>query len=186
MKSTAIALFLMTAPLHAQDRFTRELDDAARVASVMVDGDACRRIVTARAMDYLLRTDGEDRFLASDNYEVNYSAFDTVKKTLIRISRLVSFPADANLWMPIPGDPHKIRVVIRNSNELSQFWPWGALYQEMVPEMKTVLETGKRVTVARKPGWVSVLSPVSDSLGDIVAVVEVASQKQLDRQENVK
>ena len=121
MKSTAIALFLMTAPLHAQDRFTRELDDAARVASVMVDGDACRRIVTARAMDYLLRTDGEDRFLASDNYEVNYSAFDTVKKTLIRISRLVSFPADANLWMPIPGDPHKIRVVIRNSNELSQF-----------------------------------------------------------------
>ena len=159
-----------------EDRFTRELDDAARVASVMIDGDACRHIVTARALDYLLRNDPKDRFLAGDNYEVNYDAFDSVKKTLIRISRLVSFPADANLWMPVPGQPDKIRVVIRNANELSQFWPWGALYQNMIPEMKTVLVTGRRVTVAQKPGWVSVLAPVSNSLGDIVAVVEVARQ----------
>lgn len=185
MKPIALALLVIVSG-QAQDRFARELDDAARVASVMVDGDACRKIVTPRAMDYLLRTDGDDRFLASDNYEVNYAAFDAVKKTLIRISRLVSFPADANLWMPIPGHPDKIRVVIRNANELSQFWPWGALYQDMVPEMKTVLATGRRLTVARKAGWVSVLTPVSDSLGDIVAVVEVASQRQFDRQENVK
>jgi hypothetical protein len=186
VKSIPIALLILSAALDAQDRFAVELDDAARVASVMVDGDACRRIVTARAMEYLMRTDGEDRFLASDNYEVNYSAFDAVKKTLIRVSRLVSFPADANLWMPIPGHPDKIRIVIRNGNELSQFWPWGALYQDMIPEMKAVLATGHRITVAQKPGWVSVLTPISDSLGDIVAVVEVASQRQFDRQENVK
>src|SRR5262249_23953429 len=127
VKRMAIALLTLAAALDAEDRFTQELEVAARVASVMVDGDACRRIVTTRAMDYLLRTDGTDRFLAGDNYEVNYIAFDAVKKTLIRISRLVSFPADANLWMPIPGHPDKIRVVIRNANELSQFWPWGAL-----------------------------------------------------------
>jgi hypothetical protein len=186
VKPIAIALLTISAALHAQDRFASELDNAARVASVMVDGDACRRIVTSRAMDYLLRTDGADRFLASDNYEVNYNAFDAVKKTLIRISRLVSFPADANLWMPISGHPGKVRIVIRNANELSQFWPWGALYQDMIPEMKIVLATGHRVTVKQKPGWVSVLAPVSDSLGDIVAVVEVASQRQFDRQENVK
>ena len=185
MKWIAIALSTLAA-LHAQDGFTRELEDAGRVASVMVDGDACRRIVTARAMDYLLRTDAADRFLASDNYDVNREVFDSVKKTLIRISRLVSFPADANLWMPIPGHPDKVRVVIRNANELSQFWPWGALYQDMIPEMKTVLATGRRITVAQKPGWVSVLAPVSDSLGDIVAVVEVAAQRQLDAHENVK
>jgi len=186
VKRFAIALLLAAAAVPAQDRFTRELEEAARVASVMVDGDACRRIVTARAMEYLLRSDGPDRFLAGDNYEVNQNVFDAVKKTLIRVSRLVSFPADANLWMPIPGHPDKIRVVIRNANELSQFWPWGALYQQMIPEMKSVLSTGKRITVAQKPGWVSVLAPVSDSLGDIVAVIEVASQRQLDRQENVK
>jgi len=186
MKRRAMALALFAAGLAAQDRFTQELDDAARVASVMVDGDACRRIVTPRAMEYMLRTDASDRFLASDNYEVNHGAFDAVKKTLMRISRLVSFPADANLWMPIEGRADKVRVVIRNANELSQFWPWGALYQEMIPEMASVLKTGRRVTVSQKPGWVSVLAPVTDSLGDVVAVVEVASQRQLDPHENVK
>jgi hypothetical protein len=186
MRAILIGGLVASAALAADDRFIRELDDAARVASVMVDGDVCRKIVTARAMDYLLRNDPKDRFLASDNYDVNYDAFDAVKKTLIRISRLVSFPADANLWMPIPGHPEKIRVVIRNANELSQFWPWGALFQNMIPEMKTVLETGRRITVTQKPGWVSVLAPVSDSLGDIVGVVEIASQRQVDPQGNVK
>lgn len=183
-----ILILLLTSlrPLAAEDRFSRELDDAARVASVMVDGDMCRRIVTSRAMDYMFRDDPRDRYLAGDNYEVNHNAFDSVKKVLIRVSRLVSFPADANLWMPIPGQPRKIRVVIRNANELSQFWPWGALYQDMIPEMKAVLETAKRVTVSHKPGWVSVLAPISDSLGDTVAVVELAGQRQLNSQENVK
>ena len=89
----------------------------------------------------MFRNDPRNRFLGGDNYEVNHEAFDLVKKTLIRISRLVSFPADDNLWMPVAGHPDKVRVVIRNANELSQFWPWGALYQNMIPEMKTVLES---------------------------------------------
>jgi hypothetical protein len=186
MKPVLIVLAAALGAAAADDPFTRRLDEAARVASVMVDGDACRKIVTARAMDYMFRDDPRDRFLGGDNYDVNPAAFDSVKKTLIRISRLVSFPADANLWMPIAGHPDKVRVVIRNANELSQFWPWGALFQNMIPEMKTVFETGRRVTVAQKPGWVSVLAPVSDSVGDIVAVVEVTSQRQLDPHENVK
>jgi len=182
-----VTLLLAVPGAFAQpDRFAQALDDAARVASIMVDGDLCSRIVTPRALDYMFRVDRRDRWVAGDNYEVNYEAFDRVKKTLIRISRLVPFPADANLWMPIPGHADKIRVAIRNANELSQFWPWGALYQEMIPEMKGVLETGRRVSVTQKPGWVSVLAPVSNSLGDIVAVVEVASQRQLDPHENVK
>ena len=181
-----VAAMAAGAALAQPDRFTQALDDAARVASVMVDGDLCKRIVTPRALDYMFKVDPRDRWVAGDNYEVSYAAFDAVKKTLIRIGRLVPFPADANLWMPIAGHPDKIRVVIRNGNELSQFWPWGALYQDMIPEMKTVLESGRRVTVTQKPGWVSVLAPVSDSLGDTVAVVEVASQRHLDAHENVK
>ena len=186
MRRTMLLLIVAAAVCAAQDRFTAELEQAARVAAVMVDGDVCQRIVTPRAMEFMFRRDPRDRFVAGDNYEVNYQAFDSVKKTLIRISRLVSFPADANLWMPIPGHPDKIRVVIRNANELSQFWPWGALYQDMIPEMKKVLETGRPLTVANKPGWVSALAPVSNSLGDVVALVEVASQRQLDPHENVK
>ena len=104
----------------------RELDEVARVATVMVDGDVCQRIVTPRALDYMFKNDPRDPWAAGDNYEVNDEAFIAVKKTLIRLSRLAPFPCDVNLWMPIAGHPDKVRVVIRNANELSQFWPWGS------------------------------------------------------------
>ena len=165
---------------------TAQLDEVARVGSVMVDGDLCRRIVTARALKYMFTVDPRDQWLAGDNYDVDDDAFIATKKTLLRLSRLVPFAADVNLWMPIEGHPDKIRVVVRNTHEMSQFWPWGALYQDMIPPMKTVFESGRRITVTGKPGWVSVLAPVSDSLGDVVGVLEVATQTQMDAHANVK
>jgi len=180
----AILLFL---PLAGAERdMARELDEVARIATAMVDGDMCLRIVTPRALEYMFKQDPKDQWLAGDNYEVNDEAFISVKKTLIRLSKLAPFPCDVNLWMPLTGHADKVRVVIRNAHELSQFWPWGALYQEMIPQMKQVLETGRRVTVTEKPGWVSVLAPVNNSLGDTVALVEAVSQKRLDAHENVK
>jgi len=170
----------------AESDMVRELDEVARAATVMVDGDACQRIVTPRALDYMFKKDRSDPWVDGDNYEVNDQAFIAVKKTLIRLSHLAPFPCDVNLWMPIAGHPDKIRVVIRNANEISQFWPWGKLYQEMIPQMKQVLETSRRIRVAEKPGWLSVLAPVHNSLGDTVALVEVVSQKRLDAHENVK
>jgi len=179
--------FVLVAPLAAADReVARELDHLARIAAVMVDGDACRRIVTPRALEYMFKNDPRDQWVAGDNYEVNDEAFIAVKKTLLRLSRLAPFPCDVNLWMPVAGHPDRVRIVIRNTNELSQFWPWGALYQDMIPPMKQVLETGRRVTVAEKPGWVSVLAPVYDSLGDIVGLVEAVTQQPIDPQGNVK
>jgi hypothetical protein len=163
-----------------------QLDEVARVGSVMTDGDVCKRIVTERAQKYMFTVDPRDRWLSGDNYDVNDDAFIPVKKTLIRLSHLTELPNDVNLWMPIEDHPDKIRVVIRNVHEMSQFWPWGALYQDMIPQMKTVLETGKRVTVTDKPGWVSVLAPVSDSMGDVVGVLEVVTQIKVDAQDNVK
>lgn len=163
-----------------------KLDDVARVGSVMADGDLCKRIVTERAQKYMFTVDPRDQWLAGDNYDVNDEVFIAAKKMLIRLSRLVPFPCDVNLWMPIKDHPDKIRVVIRNVHEMSQFWPWGALYQDMIPQMKTVLDTGKRVTVTDKPGWISVLAPVSDSNDDVVGVLEVVTQIQLDARANVK
>jgi DNA-binding IclR family transcriptional regulator len=69
---------------------------------------------------------------------------------------------------------------------MSQFWPWGSLSQDVPPEMKQVLETGKRVTVQKRPGMTSVLAPVYDSLGDVVAIVEVVTMARPDPRENVK
>ena len=58
---------------------------------------------------------------------------------------------------------------------MSQFWPWGALRQGMIPQMRTVLESGKRVTLIEKLGWISVLARVSDSFGGVVGVIGVAT-----------
>jgi len=163
-----------------------ELESVARVGSVMVDGDVCQRIVTDRAKEFLFASDPRDKFVAGDNYDVDDAAFNTVKKTLVRLSHLVSFPADVNLWMPIEGHPGKVQLVIRNKNEMSQFWNWGELYGEMAPQMNTVLKTGQQVTVTSKPGWISILAPVHNSLGDVVGLIEVVSQIKVDAHENVK
>jgi len=163
-----------------------ELENVARVASAMVDGDVCRRIVTPQAEEYMFKADPKNPWLAGDNYDVDDVAFNTVKKTLIRLSHLTTFPSDVNLWMPIDGHPGKIRMVIRNKNEMSQFWHWGDIVQDTPSPVATVLATGRRVTVTDHPGWVSVLAPVYDSVGDIVGVVEAVSREKIDMHENVK
>jgi len=165
---------------------TSQLNEIARVASVMVDGDVCRRIQTPRSAEFMLKEDPRDRFLASDNYDVDLDAFIATKKTLIRLSRLTQFPCDVNLWMPIPTEPPRVQIVIRNVHEMSQFWEWGALHQAMFPEMQRVLDSGEPVVVSKRTGMVSVLAPVRDSLGDIVGLVEVVGRLTEDPTENVK
>jgi hypothetical protein len=160
---------------HTPQQIQQELDHIASVAAAMVDGDTCRRIVTPRALEYMFKTDPHDRFLAGDNYDVNDAEFNSTKKILIRLARLAHFACDVNLWMPVPGHPDKVQVVIRNAHELSQFWAFGAIYQDMFPPMREVLETGRRVTVKEKPGMISVLGPVYDSLGDVAGLVEIVS-----------
>ena len=131
------------------------------------------------ALESMFKTDARDPWIGSDNYDVDHAAFIQTKKTLMRLARLVAFPCDVNLWMPLPSN--RVHVVIRNPNEMSQFWTWGALHQEMFAPMKEVLETGRRVTVKQKPGFVSVLAPVYDSLGDIVGLVEAVTQPKPDK-----
>lgn len=183
----AVSVALMAAC--AQERPTdlaRELDMVARTASVMIDGDVCKRIQTERSMGYMLKEHPKDPWFASDNFDVNHAAYIQTKKTLIRLSRLVSFPCDVNLWMPVPAHPPRIQILIRNVHEMSQFWKWGDLHQEIPDEMKRVLAGEGRITVSRRGGMVSVLAPVYDSLGAIAGLVEVVGRPAQDPQENVK
>lgn len=188
-----LALLMILTPLaSAQDNPNallpkrQELESLARVGSVMVDGDVCQKIVTPLAKEYMFKVDPRDEYLAGDNYDVDDVSFNITKKTLIRLSHLTSFPSDVNLWMPIDGHPGKIQIVVRNKNEMSQFWHWGDIYQDMIPPMETVLKTGQRVTVMDRPGWVSVLAPVYNSLGDIVGLIEAVSRTKMDPHDNVK
>lgn len=158
-----------------KENVIRELAEIARVAEVMVDGDVCRRIMTRRSLERMFAVDPNDPWRASDDFDVNYEPYIQVKKTLIRLSRLVPYPCDVNLWMPFDERPDRIQILIRNVNEWSQFWTWGTLQQEIGPEMRKVLDTGDRQTVTLRPGMISVLAPVYDSLGDRVALVEVVA-----------
>jgi hypothetical protein len=181
------AILLAATGLFAQqDNRSGALDRVAQVATVMIDGDTCRRIQTSRSAQYLLQRDARDPWRASDNFDVNDEAFIETKKTLMRLARLCPEACDVNLWMPVPSVPPGIQILIRNVHEMSQFWTWGDLHQEMPPEMKRVLDSGERVTVSRRAGMISVLAPVYDSAGDIVCLVEVVSQASLDPRENVK
>jgi hypothetical protein len=187
MNLRAMLLLIASPLLFAQheDR-VQDLNRVAQVATAMVDGDVCRRIQTPRSLQFLSKTDPRDPWLASDNFDVDDAAFIQTKKTLIRLARLCSDACDANLWMPVKSNPPRIQILIRNVYEMSGFWKWGELHQDMPAEMKRVLDTGERVTVGRSSGMISVLTPVYDSLGDIVALVEVVSQARRDLRENVK
>jgi hypothetical protein len=168
------------------ENLARDLDKIAGVATVMIDGDVCQRILTPRAIEYMLRNPSPDKWADADNYDVDDAAFIATKKTLIRLSQLASYPVDANLWMPLKSDGSLVHVVIRNRYEMSQFWPWGKLFQTTPAPMRETLETGRRITVTGKSGYVSVLAPVRNSLGDIVGLVEVVSRVEPDSRENVK
>ena len=171
---------------HSSRDSSRSLEDVARIATAMIDGDVCTHIQTKRSIEYMLKKDPRDPWIASDNYDVNAGPFIQTKKTLMRLAQLCPKACDVNLWMRVASRPDRIQIVIRNVHEMSQFWKWGDMDQEMPPEMKRVLDTAERVTVRQKPGMTSVLAPVYDSLRDVVALVEVVSENSPDPRENVK
>ncbi len=185
-----LAVSLVTQCLHAEeiskDQLTRDLQEVARVTSVMIDGDVCQQIMTPRALRMMFEDNPNDRWAGSDNFDVNAEPYIQIKKMLIRSSRLLSYPVDCNLWMPFSEKPGKIQILIRNRYEMSQFWTWGVLFQDQAAEMARVLATGNPETVAQKGDYVSVLTPVFNSLRDVVGLVEVVSRLHVDPEEHVK
>jgi hypothetical protein len=170
----------------AAEEVVQHLESIANVATVMVDGDVCERILTARAREFMLRNPSRDQWADADNYDVDERAFIATKKTLMRLALLAPYPVDVNLWMPLKPDASLVHVVIRNRYEMSQFWPWGKLSQSTPEPMRVVLTSGRRMTVRGKSGYISALAPVKNSLGDIVGLVEVVTRVPPDSRENVK
>lgn len=164
----------------------RELEEVARVATVMVDGDVCQRIMTERALKKLFVVDPEDQWAGADNFDVNAEPFIQTKKTLMRLAKLRPYPIDCNLWMLFKEKPRQIQILIRNQYEMSRFWTWGVLLQDISPEMAEVLSSGKSKTVTGKDDLIAVLTPVFNSLGEIVGLVEVVGRARMNWQENVK
>lgn len=157
-------------------RILDALLELARVASVMVDGEQAKRIITDRAHYYLANPDTTYRFLSSDYYDVDAETFLRMKKMLLRLSMLVDFPCDASLWVRVKGRHGLFRqagparasgvvakarskveaggacledhvtVAVQNGN-MKRYWEWAEQMRPLEPEMAECMEAGK-ATVA--------------------------------------
>jgi len=163
--------------------FIGRMQQLAAIGSGVIDGDDCLNIVTDRAARLMFARHARDPWAGADNYEVDHATFIRQKKLLIRLSRLVDFPVDCNLWLTCRKDPAKVQMVIRQVNNWSLFYHLGQMHIDPTPEMKKLLAAGEPVVVDRKSArigverkhFVAVLSPVRTSMGDVIGFIEVCA-----------
>jgi hypothetical protein len=160
----------------------RALGEAARVASVMIDGDEARRIITARAMHHIAHPDPEHRFLAGDHYDVEHANFLRMKKTLLRLERLLGFTCCASLWIAVEGLEGYLTLAVQNGS-IHRYYRFGQEKLQSPPEMSECLETGQTVVapLEHPSQTLTALAPVFDSLGDVVGVVELSATHPASR-----
>ncbi len=160
-----------------KEKTLHALKEAARVAGVMIDGDEARRIITERARHYIANPDPTYSFLSADYYDVDHVAFLRMKKTLLRLERLLPFPCNASLWLLLEEPPDHVTVVVQNGS-LHRYWRWAEEKRRMEPEMAECVRKGA-VTVAplnHPSRTLTVLAPVRDSLGDVVGLAELTAR----------
>jgi hypothetical protein len=155
-------------------KLTAALRETARVASVMVDGDVMARVISERAMEHLINPDPQFKHMAGDYYDVDHASFLLVKKTLLRLQKLVEFPCDTSLWQVVPGAEGYVTLVVQNG-ALHRYYQWAEPKHEMAPEMKQCVSSGEVTLAPEDERTVTVLAPVRDSLGDVVGFVELTS-----------
>jgi hypothetical protein len=151
----------------------------AELASAKLPGDECWKIVTDRSEKLMFMVDPRDQWAGSDNYDVNFEQFVPVKKALIRMARLATFPCDANLWMKSRNKPELVHMVVRQANGVSMWYDFGQMTIDPNPEMKKAL-AGETVIVnnGKNPGLLDVIAPVKNGKGEVVGFVEVCARKQ--------
>lgn len=153
------------------------MKELAAVAGAMVDGEEVLRIVTERAARYAASPDPKHRNMAGDYYDVDHATFLRMKKTLLRLLRLVDFRCNAVLWLALETLDGKITVVC-NNDVLSR---WCGFSRRTVPiegDLAKCMESGEVVVPDPEDDseMLTVLAPVSDSLGDVVGLVELTAQ----------
>ncbi len=150
------------------------LGETARVASVMVDGDVANRIIADRAHHYIANPDPKFKYATGDYYDVDHAAFLSVKKTLLRLEKLVDFPCNASLWVRVKGLENHVTVAVQNGS-LHRYWQWAEHKRELTGEMAGCFACGEVTVAPEDENLATVLAPVRDSLGDVVAVVELTA-----------
>jgi hypothetical protein len=163
-------------------RIVEALSEIARVASVMVDGDEARRILTARAMVHIAHPDPEYRFLSADYYDVDHDTFLRMKKTLLRLERLTEVRCCSALWIPVEGwvpvegQAGYVTLAVQNGS-VHRYYRFGQARMETPHEIARCFESKATVVapLEHPSETITVLAPVLDSLGDVAGVVELSA-----------
>jgi hypothetical protein len=152
------------------------LVETARVASIMVDGDETKRIMTERAMHYIAHPDPEHRFLSGDHYDVDHAHFLRMKKTLLRLERLPGFDCSASLWVCVEGLDGTMTLAVQNGS-MHRYYRFGEEKIEAPVEMIECVATGQTVVapLEHPSQTLTVLAPIFDSLGDVIGIVELSA-----------
>lgn len=156
------------------------LREIARVATVMFDGQLCHEIVTERAWKALGSVDPNDKYIASDNYDVVHVPFIAAKKTLLRLERLapMDLPVQCALWVPVPTLPGEVALIIWN-RKLSRWWKGRPWHMPATPEMTTAMTAGQVQDVPDDGTAITtVIAPVRDSLKNVAGFIEVSTSNK--------
>lgn len=158
----------------------RNLHEIARSVTCMVDGEVVKNILTERAMEKAFTVDPKDRWADSDNWDYNHQPFVQTKQVLERAACLAPGHVGCTLFMPSAVKPERWHVLIYTLVSGKQMMNKADLISGVPdPELLQVFNTGERVVVSKNKGETSVLTPVYDSLGQIVAVVEVFGRETI-------
>lgn len=166
-----------TTPGPDRKQLTAALQEIARVASVMFDGELCHHIVTERSWKWMRDADPRERWAAMDNYDLDHESFVAAKKTLMRLEKLA--PAGVrvacSLWQIVPTLDGRMTCVIQNGGP-SHWQKFGSGHFPVAPQVAKAMGTGKQQTVPAEGGKVlTVVAPVRDSLKDVTGVIEVSA-----------
>jgi len=156
-------------------RMLAAMCETARVASVMLDGDEAGRIIPEETHRYLagIGTGAGVPYCQ----KLDHGAFVRTKKVLGRLARLVDFPCSTALWVPLEGLDGHVTLAVQNGG-LKRFWTFGQSKRETPPEMADCMRSGRviELPVGESGELLTVLAPVRDSLGDVVAVAELTAR----------
>lgn len=155
----------------------RDLHIIARTVTCMVDGELVKNILTERAQEKAFTVDPRDPWVGGDNWDYNHEPFQRTKQTLSRATCLAAGTVGCTLYMPAPANPRKWHLLLNTAFGARQMMAGADLIAaDPDPELLQVFHTGRRVAVTKVAENYSVLTPVYDSMGQVVAVVEVCTR----------
>ncbi len=153
-----------------------ELLRLAEVTEAILDGEEVKNIITEEAIHYVINPHPDYPYLGMDHYDVDHELFLRNKKLLLRIAKMSQRDIGATIIVPV-GDTEFVTIALHNGTCFRYYKSFGEQRSIPADEVKNVFETGEIAAIFPddSAAMYTTLNPVRDSLGDIVAVVELST-----------